>query len=351
MQRRYAHMIRGMLIALMSVFVVLQQTEAATTITVTTTADELTKNGNCSLREAVHAANTNKKVDACPAGSKSSTDTITLKDQPHQLSQDLNITSAMRIQASGTGALVKSSGVDRGFEVKPGATLTLIGLTMQGGQADLGGGIHNTGTTILDRSMLTRNQTKHGGGVYNTGHLTVRNTFITSNVASESGGGIYNNGGMVVLQSATINANYADNDRNGTGNGGGIANLGGTITLANTILTNTDTGGQAPDCIGTLAKVVYSIIHSQAGCTITSSKHLQITDPQMSLIIHNDGPPPHPNPDSPAIDAGSPEKPNSSATACPNVDSRGLPRPVDGNADGVKRCDIGGFERQLVGID
>ena len=37
--------------------------------TVTTTADELNSNGNCSLREAIRAANTDSAVDTCPSGS------------------------------------------------------------------------------------------------------------------------------------------------------------------------------------------------------------------------------------------------------------------------------------------
>src|SRR5690349_15680223 len=49
---------------------------AATTITVTTTADELTNNGNCSLREAIQAANRDVRVDACPAGSGADTITV-----------------------------------------------------------------------------------------------------------------------------------------------------------------------------------------------------------------------------------------------------------------------------------
>ncbi|HTP07954.1 MAG TPA: CSLREA domain-containing protein, partial [Anaerolineae bacterium] len=45
-------------------------------IVVNTTADELTTDGNCSLREAIMAANTNAAVDACTAGSGA--DTIVL---------------------------------------------------------------------------------------------------------------------------------------------------------------------------------------------------------------------------------------------------------------------------------
>ena len=40
-------------------------------IAVTTTDDELNADGDCSLREAVVAANTDAAVDACPAGSGS----------------------------------------------------------------------------------------------------------------------------------------------------------------------------------------------------------------------------------------------------------------------------------------
>ncbi len=42
---------------------------ADTTITVNTFDDGLETNANCSLREAIRAANLNMAVDACPAGS------------------------------------------------------------------------------------------------------------------------------------------------------------------------------------------------------------------------------------------------------------------------------------------
>ena len=48
-------------------------------INVTTTADELTVDGNCSLREAVLAANLNTPQDECPAGSADGTDIISLE--------------------------------------------------------------------------------------------------------------------------------------------------------------------------------------------------------------------------------------------------------------------------------
>ena len=50
----------------------------ATEITVTTADDELNADGDCSLREAITAANTNAVVDACSAGTSSPTDIINL---------------------------------------------------------------------------------------------------------------------------------------------------------------------------------------------------------------------------------------------------------------------------------
>src|SRR5689334_10135263 len=45
----------------------------ATVIPVNTTADGLSVDGNCTLREAVVAANTDAAVDACPAGAGADT--------------------------------------------------------------------------------------------------------------------------------------------------------------------------------------------------------------------------------------------------------------------------------------
>src|SRR5436190_24083287 len=63
-------------VALLAVAVPSQSARAAP-ITVTTTTDELTTNGQCSLREAVRNANANAAVHPdCPAGTGA--DTITL---------------------------------------------------------------------------------------------------------------------------------------------------------------------------------------------------------------------------------------------------------------------------------
>lgn len=61
-------------------------------IVVSTTADDATVSGACTLREAIHAANTDTAVDGCSAGSGSatitlapgSTSTLSLRDKSGQ---------------------------------------------------------------------------------------------------------------------------------------------------------------------------------------------------------------------------------------------------------------------------
>ena len=65
--------VKSIVKAILSVVLLLvswgQPLRAETTIVVTTTADDLAANGNCTLREALVAANTNTAMDGCPAGS------------------------------------------------------------------------------------------------------------------------------------------------------------------------------------------------------------------------------------------------------------------------------------------
>ncbi|HSD85741.1 MAG TPA: CSLREA domain-containing protein, partial [Anaerolineae bacterium] len=82
----------------------------AATISVNTTTDELNSDGDCSLREAIRAANLDQTVDACPAGNGA--DTINLPDGNYSLSiagtaenaaltGDLDITEDLTLDGAG----------------------------------------------------------------------------------------------------------------------------------------------------------------------------------------------------------------------------------------------------------
>jgi CSLREA domain-containing protein len=87
----------------------------AAAITVNTTADELSTNGNCSLREAIQAANTDAAVDACTAGSGD--DVITLPAGTYTLlltgagenanaTGDLDILNNLTIDGAGAASTI-----------------------------------------------------------------------------------------------------------------------------------------------------------------------------------------------------------------------------------------------------
>jgi CSLREA domain-containing protein len=79
------------LICFLAIFILLLPTQPvqaflinptpAVDIVVNTLEDELNSDGDCSIREAVTAANTNSPTDACPAGSAVSEDRISFSPE------------------------------------------------------------------------------------------------------------------------------------------------------------------------------------------------------------------------------------------------------------------------------
>lgn len=107
---------------------------AATTIAVTTTADELNTDGDCSLREAVQAVNVAAAVDACPAGSNHLVLPVGLYSllTPIDVTKPLTVTGAGRLDSTTDKATLivgyDSQGVQHAqhlFQVRPGASLTV----------------------------------------------------------------------------------------------------------------------------------------------------------------------------------------------------------------------------------
>jgi hypothetical protein len=164
---------------------------------------------------------------------------------------------------------------DRVLSVAAGARLTLIGLTVTGGNprngldagdpAD-GGGVLNAGTLAMDTVAIAGNSAGaggggapggRGGGVFNRGSLTLSDTTVRENVAGAggsggagvsgsaggSGGGIYNQGELVVTASAIYDnragaGGVAGADASGGegGAGGGIFSSAGSLRVSDTTL-------------------------------------------------------------------------------------------------------------------
>ncbi len=291
----------------------------AVTISVTTTTDELNTDGDCSLREAVVAANTDAAVDACTAGSGA--DLISLPNGTYTMAVggpgensaaegDLDLTGTVHIAgASRAGTILAGYLGDRFFEVRSGATVTLSSMTLQDSTpAQAGGAIHNrasltvddctfqdniadsstggaiysiTGTTLaVSNSVFSGNRANtDGGALTNHGTATLTNVSFLSNTADENGGAIYQGpNGSLSLDLATLYDNDAGDD------GGALyAGAPTTITDATFILNTVGTGsigGGAIYCSDTVdvsnSGIVFNVSSAWAGgistngsCTLT----------------------------------------------------------------------------------
>ncbi len=341
---------------------------AAATITVSTTADALNTDGQCSLREAVIAANRNRasssQAGECPAGS--GVDTIVIPAGEYLLTRsdngkedsgstgDLDLTESVTIVGNGKVSIVGGTGfTDRIFHVLAG-NVQLSGVTLKGGNSSAdGGGIFNRATLTLSYVTLQNNRTANrGGGLANQGTATLVNVTLSDNSAKNSGGGLFNISGTLNLNNVTVAFNTADSDANNTGDGGGVGREKGTLTASNSIIArNTDasTGVKSNDCAGTLASQGYNLIQSLNGCTVSgvTTGNLSGVDPNLGPLQDNPATPTTPTTPtralllgSPAIDAANPLAPGSASAACVATDQRGFPRPAGA------RCDMGAFERQ-----
>ncbi|MCA1899789.1 MAG: CSLREA domain-containing protein, partial [Chloroflexi bacterium] len=230
----------------------------AATITVNVTTDENTNNGNCSLREAIVAANTNAAYNGCPAGAGADTIVLTggstyaLTINGNGNDGDLDITSAITIQSSNTTLAIIDPGAaftDRVFQVTNTGTLTLnlIRITTvssgnDGAVIDNGGGVVSITNSALDNNAATGNN--NNGGVYqqNGGSLTVTNSVFNNNSAlGDEGGAIYSSGGTVVILNSTFYGNTADL-------GGAIRVTGGTLNISfSSFSNNTASAGNGGD--------------------------------------------------------------------------------------------------------
>jgi CSLREA domain-containing protein len=142
----------------------------AAALGVTTLDDELNSDGDCSLREAIEAANTNAAVDACSAGASGSTDTITFSvSGTITLGSTLTVTNGGALVIDGGDAItVDGDDSVQVFLANTGADLTLEDLTVQKGAASDGAGLLSKGkVSIISSDFAANNATNAGGAIYN----------------------------------------------------------------------------------------------------------------------------------------------------------------------------------------
>jgi len=346
------------------------------TYTVTTTTD----GGAGSLRQAIIDANANSGTDTITfVGSGTYMLTIAGTGENAAATGDLDITDDLIIIGNGTGnTIIDGGGLDRVFDIFPGATATISDLTIQnGGNVTQGGGIQATGggggaqLTLTNVVLQNNSASNFGGGIYNDGVLTLTDVTISGNTSAGGDGGGLNNAQDATLMGVTISGNSADegggiwNDttsnslsltnvtisgNTATSNGGGLyseksvdltnvtvaansATVGGGIftfggqgdaVLKNTILAN-NTGNNANRTLTSLGNNIDS--DGTAGL----GDPLDGVDPMLGALADNGGPT-----QTHALLLGSPAINAGTASGAPTTDQRGIGRDAT--------PDIGAFE-------
>ena len=222
---------------------------------------------------------------------------------------------------------------------------------------DAGAGVRNDGTLEIDGSSIIENEVAAGpgAGIENHGTLTIRNSTISSNRAGSRGAAIYNGygpnsgGASLSLNNVTISFNMVLASGGGGDVTGGIYNEpASTVELSNSIVArNAIDYVEAVDCLGPITSRGYNLFSNLEGCTVGGDPSHDIVTAEPGL-----GSPADLDPagtvsyplelGSPALGAGNPAVPGSSAFACEPVDQQDVIRP-----QGL-RCDIGA--REMVGF-
>jgi CSLREA domain-containing protein len=285
------------------------------------TSDGTCDTTNCTLREAITAANANPDTGG-------TIDTIYFSiDGTISLGSILpNINGNLVIDGTGQNIKISGNNARRVLYILAG-TVTLNNLTIQNGSGSpYGGGVFNTGgiLTVID-STFTDNNAGYGGGIANLGSLTIANSTFYNNDATY-GGGVYNEGGTLTILNSTFSANGA------TTSGGGVYNqASSSMNLGNTILANSTSGGDCANT-GTIGSNTNNLIRDG------SCSPLIAEDPKLDVLADNGGSTQTMALllESPAREAGD----NTICAAAPvnNLDQRGVTRPRG------PQCDIGAYE-------
>ena len=241
--------------------------------TVTTTADRnngsgTCQGGDCSLREAIIAANLTVGADTISLPAGTFTLSIAGRDEESAFTGDLDITDSVTLTGQGRDStIIDGNDLDRVFHLLPEGSgaiaVTLNDLSIENGTAlnSVGGGILvaqrvtanlvdvDVSNHVADNPADVANQPGDrgqglGGGIYNAGTLNLTNVGVYDNAANVNqaaegalgGGGIYSaSESQATLTASVVSRNVATNAYADFVLGGGILNQG-TMTIEDSTL-------------------------------------------------------------------------------------------------------------------
>jgi CSLREA domain-containing protein len=274
---------------------------AGTTISVDTLADT-TGTGDCSLRDAIAAANEDASVGGCPAGSGADTivfgglsGTIFLQASLPMVGSEF-FSSSVDIDGSGSNVTIDGQGMFSGFRVyqasvdfsdltvthmlravgaallvQEGSIVSLVDMILTNNVASFAGGavhVSSSAPLIVTGSTISGNSAPNGGGITvgaDTGGLTLVQSTVSDNTATgvQGGGGIEQRYGHLEIVNSLVSGNHSQGggggiwvdvfsdvsitdsrilDNTAAGNGGGIHNTGYSTTVTRSTIAGNEAG-------------------------------------------------------------------------------------------------------------
>ncbi|MEQ1764466.1 MAG: choice-of-anchor Q domain-containing protein [Pyrinomonadaceae bacterium] len=313
----------------LGVFVIGASAQATFIVTkIADTNDGTCNAADCSLREAVVAANANGgTADFITFSALFNTaQTISLTLAGIGDLGDLDLTGTDGVTITGPGArllTINQTVVDqRVFDVNAGGIGTITGVTV-GNTDDAGDGSDDDGACIRNEGTATFNSVQvigcransDGGGIWNNATLTILNSLIVGNStagAADNGGGFYNSAGTATIANSTFTTNtvagvgadggairvetgtlnltnvtISGNTANDTG--GGISD-NSTTNLRNTIVANNiSTANTSEDVAGTITSQGDNLIEVITGSTGFGGTDITGVDPGLGALANNGG--------------------------------------------------------------
>lgn len=318
-----------------------------------------------SLRKAVEVAQSGDTITFAPALSGA---TIALDGQA------ISVGRSLTIDASGLAdpVSIDAGGTSRVLETAAIASVTLRKLVLANGNAMTtgnGGAVYGEGDLYLFETTITGSHADNGGAIYYSGSdLSLSACTLSGNSASFFGGAIFVtsvldldtstlannssgvNGGAIYLDSgAPLTASSCTISGNATGPGAAIAGPG-AVTLIRTILAGNLNEAAMESNLSVLAvnPIGMNFVGDTGGLPGFGTPGVDYLtgDPMLRPLGDHGGPTATmlPLAGSPVIDA-------TVDWWLPPFDQRGLPRPKDGDGDGLARTDIGAVEYSLGTVD
>jgi hypothetical protein len=252
---------------------------------------------NCpSLRSAVIAANAHPGSTIVVSHGALYTLYIPRSGTDDATTGDLNLTADTTINFGNVICISNCSATIRGetgwndgiFYIESGATVSMVGLTIRGGNASKGGGIRNEGVLTLSVSTVVSNSAHYGGGIHSSGTLILNDSTVISNVAMYNGGGLQIgdwSASTPPTTTATLNDSFIEQNSAFEQGGGIIVEMGGVLALNGSTVSNNvvdDGGGGYADGGGSTWTLLLSLLSRVPPSVTTHLKAFIQREPRWS---------------------------------------------------------------------